>query len=88
MSRLGRWLGLTFFATTVGTAGCALGKKPYVADPLLTQHRGVWGDRVRAAKTESGPAPEPAAPAPPADPLIGSPLIAVDAAKPPTSQSE
>jgi hypothetical protein len=87
MGRLGRAVGVGLVAVSGIAAGCAFGRKPYTADPLLTQHHGVWGNRQRAGQPDPGATLEPAAPPPPAAPLIGSPLIAAQS-PPPTSQSE
>jgi hypothetical protein len=77
MSRLYRGFAIGIAAVQLATAGgCAFGRKPYSNDPLLKADRAVWGNRDRARLVEEAP-PEPIAPPPPAEPLIGGRLAAV-----------
>ena len=52
--------------------GCAFGRKPYAADPLLKANRAVWGDRDKTNAPEQAAGPEPLIPPAPNAPLIGS----------------
>ncbi|MDB5313746.1 MAG: hypothetical protein JWO38_7948 [Gemmataceae bacterium] len=86
MGRLGRLVGVGVFAAVVTACGCAFDKKkPYATDPLLSRGRGVWGDTENGRRAVLIPVPEPAAPQPPAGPLLGSPLVAVETSRPVTS---
>ena len=74
MGPFGRWLRVATLFAALSAGGCAFGKKPYAADPLLNR-RTVWGDREKARRVELLSATDPLPPPAPAGPLIGSPDI-------------